>query len=92
MIEQDFYQGLKFIRKTEKPITVIFTKLSMSKNTGGQRESLVDVLPGQTRKNVNDKLMIGFQYVNEPDKIKHIYIHTILEYICEDKHYKLILK
>jgi len=92
MEEIDFYTALKIIRNTETPLTIIFTKLSLSQNEGGQRDSLENVLPGPLKKNVREEYMIGFVSQDNLDEVKHIYIHTILEFISsEGKHYKLIL-
>jgi len=91
MQEKDFYTALAEIRKSTEPLTIIFTKLSLEKNEGGQREVLADVLPGPTRKNSNDKYMIGFVNADDKDEVKHIYIHTILEYIVGGEHFKLKL-
>ena len=92
MQEKDFYTALSDIRKSEEPMTIIFTKLSLEKNKGGQREVLENVIPGPTKKNVRDEYMIGFQSIDNDSEIKHIYIHTILEYVtAKGEHFKLIL-
>ena len=92
MQEVDFYTGLSIIRKSKEPITIIFTKLSLSKNKGGAIEYIENVIPGATKKNTSDNYMIGFQDFNDSSVIKHIYIHTILEYVnSKGEHFKLIL-
>ena len=92
MQEKDFYTALKDIRKTKEPVTIIFTKLSLSKNEGGQRDVLKNVIPGPLRKNTKDEYMIGFVSADNKDEVKHIYIHTILEYInSKGEHFKLKL-
>jgi hypothetical protein len=91
MQELDFYEGLKIIRNSQKPFTVVHTELSLTKNEGGQRAALENVVQGPLRKNMNQEYMIGLQ--NPAGDVRHIYIHTITELITADgNHYKLILK
>ncbi len=92
MREKNFCTALKEIRQTKEPIIIIFTKLSLSENKGGKREVLKDVLPGPLRKNIQDEFMIGFVSSENKDEVKHIYIHTILEYVnSKGEHFKLKL-
>ena len=92
MQEKDFYTALKDdIRNAEKPVTIVHTQLSLTKNSGGQLNVLENQLPGAIKKNMNSEYMIGLKDADS-GKERHIYIHTILEVITYDgKHYKLIL-
>jgi len=92
MQEIDFYEALRmYIRQSQTPITVIYTSYSESKNEGGQIKTLENVVQGPVKNNVNDEYMIGLKSV-ETNQIVHIYIHSILEIIVGEVHYKLILK
>ena len=91
MIEIDFYTALKLIRQENVPYSVIFTELSLTKNEGGNLRRLDNQIEGANQKNINDKYMIGLQDI-ETGQIRHIYIHTILQLIINNVHYKLVLK
>jgi len=91
MLEIDFYQALKLIRQDNIPYFVIFTELSLTKNEGGALRKLDNQIEGANQKNINDKYMIGLQDI-ETGQIRHIYIHTILQLIINNVHYKLVLK
>ncbi len=94
MQETDFYETIKEqIHKTTEPFTVIFTKLSLSKNEGGELQRLENQLPGPLRKNQNVRYMIGLKSVDDPEDVKHIYMHCILEIInSKGEHFKLQLR
>lgn len=89
MQELDFYEGLKIIRNSKTPVTVIHTELSLSKNKGGNISVLENVVKGPLKHNMHEEMMIGLQ--KEDGDVKHIYIHSILEIVNENGHFKLIL-
>ncbi len=92
MQEQPFYPTIKkHIYNAEKPFTVIHTKLSFDKNSGGERNVLENQLPGPLKPNQNARFMLGLKDADS-DEIKHIYLHTITEIItAEGEHIKLKL-
>ena len=88
--EIDFYEALKIIRTSKEPFNIVHTKLSLSKNEGGERNVLEHVVQGANRKGENDEMMLGLE--SQDGETKHIYIHTILELVTKEAHYKLIWK
>lgn len=88
--EIDFYDALKIIRTSTEPFNIVHTKLSLSKNEGGERNVLEHVVQGANRKGANDEMMIGLESLD--GITKHIYIHTILELITKEAHFKLVWK
>jgi len=79
MIEKNVYEVVAEMRKSEIPFTVVFTHVNISKNEGGARDILENQISGPKRHNQNERLMIGLADVNNPNNIRHIYIHSILE-------------
>ena len=92
MQEQDFYTAInEHIYKAKEPFTVIFTKLSLERNEGGELRTLENQLQGPLKKNMNSRFMVGLKDM-QTNKERHIYLHTILEIITfEGTHIKLNL-
>ena len=86
---QDFYQGIKIIRKAVRPLTIVHTKVSLEKNQGGDINVLENVITGPVRNNINDEYMIGFKN-EQDDTIVHVYTDSILEYVYKNVHYRLV--
>ena len=79
------------VQKLTEPFSITFVKCNLSKNEGGQIETLHRQLSGPKKKNVNDKYMIGLQNV-DTGEIIHIYIHSILSIKLHNNHkFKLVL-
>lgn len=84
MLQQDFYSAInEHVYNAKKPFTVIFTKLSLDRNEGGELRTLENQLQGPLRKNMNDRFMLGLKDT-ETDELRHIYLHTILEVITAE--------
>jgi len=76
--EIDFYKAIKeFTEKSKKPFSVTFTKVSLSKNEGGELRTLENQKIGALKANQNKRFMIGLEDAIS-GKTRHIYLHTIL--------------
>ena len=90
IINIDFYEALRMIRKASKPFSVRHVECSLDKNEGGKLNWIEQVTLGPNKKNQYSDILIGFQ--NTEGGIRQIYIHSIVEVIFSTgEHYRLKL-
>lgn len=73
------FQALAQMRAAQKPFTVTFYKFSAQKGTGGQIETLVDVVVSGQKHGENTDDYIAFRY-DKTTTVRRVWIFGIREF------------